>query len=201
MRAATRLRALASAAALASLSFSSPGSLAAQSPRPEVLPADIGWDHGLLDRNREPSLWSAGALARHRSRLRLSAYGIFCLRVVIRIDETTSGSFLGTYKAERGCRGAALETEILHFNVSKRDMAGLHDLLHKNDILQQPRQGWDMDEDMCLDGEEILIELVDQGGYRATGANVPCTAPQEFREVARRIIDLAGADEARKFVD
>lgn len=166
-----------------------------------IYPEGVNWPDQLLLRHREPPLWPVQALDGYLSRLRMSIEGINRLKVIVRIDQSRSGQGRGTYvEYWTSDRGTKLRQE-RNFRVSPSEMKALFALASSQSILTQPRQSWTLSEDtICLDGEEVLIELADADGYRAAGANAQCTAPRGFTMVAEQILDLAGANDAKRLL-
>jgi hypothetical protein len=184
-------------ALLVALALSVAGCATAESDGLGVLPPDVGWDSAFLLKHGEPPLWTDGALMRNRSRLRLTIDGVNRLRVIVRIDEPRAGVFEGTYLAEWKGDRRTFVRDRRSFRVPRADMERFLGEAASAGILVRPRQGWQISDDViCLDGEEVLIERVDADGYRAAGANAPCTAPPEFLLVARQIVEFADADNA-----
>lgn len=157
-----------------------------------MFPPDLLWDEDTLLTMDEPPLWPTEALDGYRSRVRLSVYGIARMHFAVRIDERADGSVRGTYISFiRGDRRITNRRRY-NFRVSRGDFADLLQLMRDRSILSAPRQGWHLPNDeICLDGEEVLIEAVDADGYRAAGANVQCTAPATLLDVAERIVTLS----------
>src|SRR5690606_625905 len=150
-----------------------------------------------LVKYREPPLWTANALGRNRSRLRLTIDGINRLRIFVRIDERREGVFEGTYLAEWKGNRRTFGKDQRSFRVSRAEMERFLGEAARAGILVQPRQGWVTPDDViCIDGEEVLIERVDANGYRAAGAHAQCAAPMEFLRAARQIVEFADADDA-----
>ena len=57
------------------------------------------------------------------------------------------------------------------------------------------------DEYICIDGEEMAFERANADGYRLAAANAQCGAPSELLQVARKIIELAGAKRALRLLE
>lgn len=167
-------------------------SYAGQSLSP-MFPPDIDYGPGLLKRLDEPPLWSFFDSKRYRERIRFSIQGINRLKVVIRIDVGRSGSGNGTLVTLYNEKNGSKTIERRSFFVSRAKTRDFDALVGRVGLWRQPRQGWSMSEDdICLDGEEMLFERIDLNGYRAAAANAQCTAPGDLLLVAQRIIELAG---------
>lgn len=146
----------------------------------------------------EPMLWRTGAREGFKSRIRLTISGIVRQKTLIRIDETASGGGRGrvliAMPARRG-GGGDLDAWVDHeFSVSRANMAALRALIDQAKMWQfDPQEHWvGAEDDICLDGNQLVFERRDAAGYRFSEGNAQCTIPPRVRAVAARIIELSG---------
>jgi hypothetical protein len=166
-----------------------------------MFPPDMNWSADFLKQHREPGLWEQKALRSYAVRLRMSAEGINCLRSIIRLDQSKKGWVSGVFILENKCGHLRGEVQRRIVRLSGAELARVIEFARSQDLLQRPRQGWLLPNDeICLDGQEVLIEIRDANGYRAAGANMSCTAPASFRQLANMILEISGAKEARSTV-
>lgn len=181
------------ALALATLfSALSPLALNAQKMFPPSPAASVWWSDLIDD---EPILWRPGGREGFKSRLRLSISGIALQRALIRIDEKANGQGVGRVAiVRRAGRGLDLIADSDRtFRVSAKDMAALHDAIASAKLWTiGPEEHWFVKDDICIDGEQLVFERTDAGGYRFSEANAQCTAPPAVLAVARKMIQLSG---------
>lgn len=110
-------------------------------------------------------------------------------RIMIRIDQNEKGVI----------KGAAVKTRdgrIIRkwkFDVSQTRLDEIY--AAKGRLWTLYPETWDVsdeDEQICLDGIDILLERVDSKGYGISQGNSPCTAPQEMLDVMNKMIETAG---------
>lgn len=168
-----------------------------------MLPPDVGYPTGLLEKMEEPPLWSPDSVRGYDHRIRLSISGINRLSVAIRIDVLRNGRGLGTVLTSyRNVNGSRNEERGV-FVVSAAKMKQLHAAIADAQLWKSPRQSWSLpagSNDICIDGEEMLFERVDVSGYRVAGANAQCEAPGKLIAVAQKMIDFSGVRRASKLL-
>jgi hypothetical protein len=157
------------------------------------LPADYA-DY-LADMD-EPRLWKPKAAKGFRTRIWFSISGIVLARASIRIDERENGKITGHLAMldyERGSRGAGVVTET-RFSVTRQQFEDLQRQIAQSALWSIYPEFYNGDpNDICVNGEEIILERVDAKGYRFSTANAQCTAPAEILAIAAMIADLAKA--------
>ncbi|GGY92403.1 hypothetical protein [Novosphingobium colocasiae] len=158
-------------------------------------PEDMARDDSLMRIAGENPLWVANGLGPYVSRWRMEISGIKRDKLIIRLDEHSSGKVSGTYIRIYKSNRALRLREKRGFAISRPAFEALKSEAAQKGILNLPRQGWELSSDpetICMDGEDVLIERVDARGYYATGGNSWCSAPAYFLEFAARIIRLSG---------
>ena len=181
------------ACALALFFFAAPP---VQAQRVSMLPPDIdqqyspAWIAGYGER----PLWTARAGKGYRTRLRMSLAGISLTRVSIRIDERDNGAIAGRIlvgRLPRGRRG--LEVAERRFPVTRAQFDALQQRIRQSRLWQTYPQYWYLSEEdnICVDGMELVMERVDAAGYRFAHANAQCGAPADMLAVASAMIDLS----------
>ena len=163
---------------------------------PEIstqLPA--GYADYLADMD-EPRLWKPKAAKGFRTRIRFSISGIVLAKASIRIDERENGKITGHLAMldyERGSHGTGVVTETL-FSVTRQQFEDLQRKIAQSALWSIYPEFYNGDpKDICIDGENIILERVDAKGYRFSTANAQCTAPGEILAIAENIVDLAKA--------
>ena len=159
---------------------------------------DSVWWSDLID--DEPVLSKVGSLDGFKTRFRLSISGIVIKRALIRIDEKANGEGVGRVAivrpAARWPRSRDLVADVDRtFRVSAEDMKALHDQIAATKLWNLvPQEHWVSNDpnDICIDGEQLVFERLDAGGYRLSEGNAQCTIPPSVRDVARTIITLSG---------
>jgi hypothetical protein len=150
-------------------------------------------------------LWPSSALSGFKSRIRLKIKGINLLSAMIRIDEREDGRFRGRallIQRRRDRRTGTLlppETSELSFRPSAEQMRELRAKIVAAKLWRIYPQHW-VNDDICIDGEQLAFERLDAEGYRFSEANAQCTAPEEVIEVARAMIRMAGVRRAEKLL-
>lgn len=147
----------------------------------------------------ETPLWLPDALAGNASRIRLSISGIVRVRLVIRVDERTDGKFVGhVILVTLGRSGRRQKTISRIFRISAADMAEFHQQTSSAKLWELYPEHWVSSDgnDICIDGEQLVFERVDERGYRFSEMNAQCAAPRGAINGARFLLDKAGM---RKF--
>jgi len=169
------------------------GSGTAQASQP-IFPAEVAdsvWWTDLAE--EEPPLWRPVDRVNHRSRVRLSISGISTLRVIIRIDEDLRGRFRGRALLIKRRGGRSTDVTERRFTPTIEQMAHLRAKITEAKLWTMYPEHWIGGEnDICVDGEQMVFERADGEGYRFSEANAQCTAPAPLLEVARMMIGISG---------
>lgn len=146
----------------------------------------------------ETPLWLPDGLAGNASRIRLSISGIVRVRLVIRVDERTDGKFVGrAILLKLGPSGRKQKTISRIFRISAADMAEFHEQTSSAKLWELYPEHWLSSDgnDICIDGEQLVFERVDERGYRFSEMNAQCAAPRGAINAARFLLDKAGMRE------
>ncbi|MGV3770566.1 MAG: hypothetical protein ACO1NM_11095 [Sphingobium phenoxybenzoativorans] len=158
---------------------------------PEVI--DTVWWPDLMD--DEPQLWQQGNLKGFTERFRLSISGIVKQRVIIRLDVRPDGRIRGKLRLVTMSwdnDGLVIDTDRA-FHVRNADMENLRTRIIDARLWNvRPQEHWVNDE-ICVDGEQLVFERLNADGYSFSEANAQCTAPPAILDVARSMIELSGA--------
>jgi hypothetical protein len=169
--------------------------------QPSMLPP--GLSVGYVDQDYwqgfgEPSLWQAGDIEGHESRLRLllgAPHHRSNNRAVIRIDRDADGRAVGRFvRGERRSRYEWVITEERRFSVSQAELEQLDALIAQSRLWMMYPEYWaPAGDDFCTHQIEMLIERVNAEGYGVSIAST-CAVPQDYLAVARLMIDIADAE-------
>ena len=158
---------------------------------PEV--SDSVWWSSL--ENLEPPIWRPEDLKGLRSRVRFSISGISTLRAIIRIDEDMQGRFKGRVLFVKRTNRSGSSFEISQWNF-RPSVEQMHRFAAKADAAKlwqiYPEHWRGGEDDICVDGEQIVFEKASSQGYRFSEANAQCTAPRALIDAAREFIDISG---------
>jgi len=154
-----------------------------------------------IKRYNEPKLHSEKAKGRYKERHRFSISGVACREFVIRLDVVESGSGRGKIKTRDRCKNR-FSIDEKRFVVSSKEVEQLQTLIADADLYEFYPEVWEYsDEDeICIDGMQILLERRDHTGYGVSMANAQCTAPSEVKAIAQKFIDMAGDKRANRLL-
>ena len=161
-----------------------------------IFPADVAdsvWWSDLAQ--AEPPLWRPTDLNGHKMRIRLSIAGISTLRIVVRIDEDLRGRFKGRALLVKTRGGQPADISEFPFAPTQEQMDELRAKIGAAKLWSLYPEHW-INDDICVDGEQMVFEKVDQQGYHFSEANAQCTAPAALLEVGRLMIRIARVPEA-----
>jgi hypothetical protein len=149
----------------------------------------------------EPAFDAEDALGGNSARYRLSITGINCREYVIRVDLARSGIVRGSASYRNKCgrtAGARSQVTFDDFRAREAEFVELVDAIRSAGLFQKPHEVWTLvdPQTICVDGNQLLFERLDQEGYVTSAANAQCGAPAGMIEAARIMIDMADAEEA-----
>ncbi|MGF7146836.1 hypothetical protein FHS96_000445 [Sphingomonas zeicaulis] len=171
-------------------------------PAGAPFPPDVESDAELLVKDTPalvaPPLWPDEAAAGYRRRIRLLLLGtIGPERLSIEFAERTSGRIEGHVVRARRSRGKGrMPWRIIideRFEVSRREMAQLDALIAKSNLWEFHPEFW-TSEDICVDGEIMVLERRTPAAYSYSEGNTYCTTPDKVDAVWLKMIEIAGGD-------
>ncbi len=149
----------------------------------------------------EPSFYAPTSTAKYHSRYRLTIAGVSCLTVSLRIDERPEGRFNGRVAYRSQCGSRIDVPESRYFRVQPKQIVALRGLIADAGMWKHFPEYWvTKEEDICLDGEQLVFERRDAAGYRISLANAQCTASAKLLAVAEEFLQIAAAEDTRKLL-
>ena len=166
------------------------------SPKTGPLPPDVvmgaelsDWYVGSLNSFESRPLWTDEADDGYIERYRFTYFGILTTSLQIGIDRKANGkAFL---YAEVRRRNSAIERK--RFWLSQRDFSEFKKASDDSGLWGAHPEFWVFknENDICLDGMEVLLERLDADGYRFSNANTSCTSPAGMNRLAEKMVELA----------
>lgn len=146
----------------------------------------------------DPPLWPEEAAVGYKRRIRvLLLETIGRRRLSIEIAERTSGRIEGhvvRVNRRTALRGVPWHVTIdERFEVSRRQMARLDALIARSGLWGFYPEFWSS-EDICMDGEIMVLERRTPEAYSYSEGNTYCTTPDRVNAVWLKMIELAGGD-------
>lgn len=154
-----------------------------------------------IKRYSEPKLHSENARGRYMARHRFSISGVACREFVIRLDVVKSGSGRGKIKTRDRCKDR-FSIDEKRFLVNSIQVELLQALIADAGLYEFYPEVWEYsnEDEICIDGMQILLERRDHTGYGVSMANAQCTAPVKVRAIAQKFIDIAGDKRANRLL-
>jgi hypothetical protein len=129
-----------------------------------------------------------------QSRYRLSISGISCSSYVIRIDERLDGELAGEVSSRNKCKNEPTESRL--FRPSANDVQELKTRIEAANMFKFYPEVWgDTEDQICLDGNMLVVERRLKDGYSVSSANAQC-APPQVHSIARQFVKLSGTEAA-----
>jgi hypothetical protein len=152
------------------------------------------WFGGQLRAMREPPLWTPQAIETHPDRIRLLVLPVFYKGFAVRIDRMPDGKGLLVAKLLSG-RGGYKAGEIekrRSISLSAAQLAILDQKIAASGIWKFYPEAFNQGEDeVCLDGIEVVLERNSAKGHQYSNANIVCSVSSGFINVMREILALA----------
>lgn len=171
-------------------------------PRKVFFPKDYSEEIWIdLARFGEPKLHLIETLERFNRRYRLSMSGVVCTEFVIRIDEKNNHRVSGLVKKYNRCNRSS-RIERRYFSAKPYEIEGLQKEIDDAAIFKFYPEFWvSTDKDsICIDGIQLVMELLDATGHKISVSNTPCTAPAKVRAIASKFVEIADEKGTKRFL-
>jgi hypothetical protein len=162
--------------------------------RAEILPEDVAKASFLpaTDAIRGlggKPLWTENTDGGFVNRYRLSYFGILRYRVMVQIDEKPEGVAL----LRANVTFDRKSVERIRTHLSKKELAEFKGVASTSGLWTIHPEFWitTVEDDICLDGMEAVLEWRGPKGYRYSQGNTSCAAPEGMNRLVERMIALA----------
>ncbi|MDR2857248.1 MAG: hypothetical protein LBV50_05310 [Novosphingobium sp.] len=159
---------------------------------PKILPPELDDRIYLpIEDLDEQALWLPRTLGSYHTIYRLTISGIACQSYTFRINEFANGRAIGTAKRWNRCKSDE-PYEQRNFRIRAAELRNLKQQFVKARLWDIHPQFWQSpDDEICVDGEEMVFERLGLEGYRIAQANAQCEAPAKLIAAARMLVALA----------
>ena len=168
-------------------------------PAPPLFPDEVLKAGAALEfpQFHEAPFWTVAGRAGSAQRIRMFIQGIRIGSWMIRLDQDSAGQWRGYFRGHDGQDLLPLH----RFTVNDADIADLQVLFAKAKLWSTYPQFFVTGRDeICLDGETIVLEKVDRDGYRYAEGNAQCTLGPAQLAVAAKLLNMAHHPELRNLL-
>jgi hypothetical protein len=135
-------------------------------------------------------MWETGAARPYRQRVRMLISGIRRTTVSVELDQRVDGRWTGALEEHDG----EDVVNAWRFDVSPRAAEELSLLIREAglwSVYPEFRRRPLPENEICLDGENVIFEKADDAGYRYSEGNAQCDLGERQIAVAAKMLELA----------